>query len=1541
MKFLERFKRKPPTEPPLPEQHKAPEQKKPAETASGSKADGKAAPSSPPSSPSGQKKPGTNDNDLRLELGDFLHRIPAHLLLAGPHDLKSELRFDIADLSAKISKGQTTIALAEIYRRVPSVFRGEILDSDNIEIRFPWQKLAKLVNLTKPEGQVIESASPAPALAEKLRAKKPTPQAKKVEPPADVPTTAEQPWRSTTPKPTADSAPPPPSASKTADMSALPPPPASVQPVTLKLQTASPSPESNPSAGAASVSDPNTARPTPDDLKIVDLPVDIQRRFALLKGEYERQLIEANSNKKSIAEARDRANSEVERLKKELDRNLNLLAKEQTSSSLGHEVVQRHQIEREELQTQIDALKAQLSGADTTLENAASEEQIAALALERDTLLEQKTYLTKQLAELANRRGNGATGGVQSHAQRQVEDLQRRIVLLESSQKEAAQDLQREKDAKIKIEKLLANADRLHQERAFHMEEAKVEMRKDIEASFRKNIKELEDQLVIARSRPAPTASEPAAPAWQADALAQLEADIETYRARMKVIIRERDEARAAAHAIPTAEPGEDVQWLKHEFEKAQTETLAMRAQLEELENRETATQGLETELENSRRRIEQLQAELVDALEKASHGETATSKLDETRRQLEQQSAHHADEVQRLASEHDARTRELTSALDATHATKAQSEAAAQEVVRLREECERAGTSLAEARLQLEETRRQIEDRNSAHAAELQELANEKDAQIRTISETLESARERLNRGLNEGDELASLRLEFEKVAARQNEERLQFDAERNELLEKHKAAANTAQEQFQCIQQQLQMIIEERNQLNAEKESLQADFASERNAHKEHLVRIDEEHTSMARAKELLLQQLASAEGVRQQLEELRNQPPDTALTADNARIRAELDEARLHYDAAQRSLVAQTATLHEIEGRLNQLTAENQEFIARIQESEHLRNTAEKTTAARIEGLEAERAQLSARLAETDANLANISAEKQAIAFSLAEVEQKHADHSASFHGERENFQSQIANLSSEREMLAGDLSASRKQHQQLIASLDNERGELITAQESAHKRLADAEREIAELKASLHDAGNALAAEHQKSADALAKLNEQRHSDAIKIEHRHAAELTALNTELDGIRRLLSELREASANERDSLVEQRSALEAKLAEQEQSRIAELQATRAELEQSAHTVEASLSQRLAASEQERATLQASLGEVSNYESTIATLRAEREQADTALAAAEQRHATAATEAEQRFRDSHAGPARELEQARIAAETLRAELTVARRMQSEVVLSLNNEREQFTAAKADLERKLEAVDEGRRQMSSRIDDRDQAIRLLEEKVHSAESAKEQHKAEVAELRNSLTAAEQEKEQIANSATSSERLLDQEISSLTQKVEQLVAEKGQLNSRIAEIESNHRTESENVAAALRTAEAARNHAVSECEAERARRESDSAAATRDREEALRSAGQEIIRMEQELSRTREQRDVLKREKEELTRRVTQVTEQQKRMLDDIATGLGHTPASTPRHSTPSVIEVTPEESPFNIARVRPVPVRPPQVKLQ
>src|SRR6478735_3233962 len=78
---------------------------------------------------------GRKEETISFELGDFLPRIPEQLLAPGEHDPKVPLVFDVSDLSSRIAKGQTTIPIAELYRRVPKVFRGELRESDNVEIR--------------------------------------------------------------------------------------------------------------------------------------------------------------------------------------------------------------------------------------------------------------------------------------------------------------------------------------------------------------------------------------------------------------------------------------------------------------------------------------------------------------------------------------------------------------------------------------------------------------------------------------------------------------------------------------------------------------------------------------------------------------------------------------------------------------------------------------------------------------------------------------------------------------------------------------------------------------------------------------------------------------------------------------------------------------------------------------------------------------------------------------------------------------------------------------------------------------------------------------------------------------------------------------------------------------------------------------------------------------------------------------------------------------------------------------------------------------
>ena len=1517
MKFLDRFKRKPPTEPPLPAPKRAPEPK--ADAAQSYKPDVKGAaptPAAPLTMPGVSAKKG-GDNDLRLELGDFLHRIPAHLLLSGPHDLKAELRFDIGELSEQIAKGRTTISLAEIYRRVPTIFRGEILESDNIEVRFPWQKLAKLVNIPKP-ATPAEGAGPAPALAEKLRAKKPGRAIKTAEAAVDLntPPTPVLPgrggpakgasWFSKTeaelPLGMGASAP-----VKSADMSSVPPPPEKVQPMSVSRQLGSQPAESAPQIA-----------PEPAPQPVANLTEQVNPAQPL-----DTQLHELSERCRLITEARDQANAEALQLRTELDDRVNELAKEQTANSMTRELMQRHQREREEYQAQIDVLTAQLEGSGMPVAaNLDDDGRVAALTQERDALLQQKAYLSSQLAEMTNRRSGPPAPSPNTNAHRQVEELQRRILMLESAQKEAAQELHREKESKGKVEKLLANADRLQQESALHMEEAKIAMRKDLEASFRKQVKELEDQLKL---QAAPVAAEESgAESFQAEAIAQLETDIENYRDRMKVLIRERDEARAASAAAAPANA--DLGAVQDELGKALAGSAELAAELGELRNENAALRGIHAELENSRHRIAQLQVELSSASERAQESDAlrtqlgerdlrlgnletaratannltaatvteAREQVDNIKRQLEQQAQAHADEVRKLS---------------ASASGNRPPDSLLQDFANLRADHAQTSTLLAEVHQQLESARQHVQKQAQEHGA----LMAEKESRIRELSESREG-------GALANGALLKMKADFENEIARQNSERQQWDFDRASLIKDQQAL----QEQLRSLQTQLEGTAIERDNLAAERDDLANDLRAESQAHEELLTVIDKDHTSVVQAKEQLVRQLAAAEEARRELEQLRGQPADAGIQAENIRLRAELGETRRVRDAAEQSLEARTSSLHENEAILVRLTAENQQLTAAMQEFEHLRNTAEGAANARIQELESESTRLAARLTEAEAELSQVSGERHTLANSLSAFERQNSDGISTLSTERDQFQAQATRLGSERDMLATELSASRKQHQQLIASLDNERGELVTGREAAEKRLASAERDKAELEAHLREAAIALDAERQKAANAESELHSQFHAQATEIEQRHASVIAATQADLDATRQLLTELRTASAQERDSYLAKQAELEAKI----------------------QTDNAEFGQRLAAFEQERSALQTNLAEFGDHEQTIAKLRAEREHAVTTLAAAERNHANAILEVENRFRDGMAAPTRELEQLRITSDTLRAELLVARKMQGEIVGSLERDREQHVAARAEWEKKLGSVDEARRQMSGRLDDREQAIRLLEEKLTQANVGQESHRGELAELRTALDRAHQEAEAVAQRASANEGNLRAEMAVAARKLEELTAQKQQSDGRAVEVESQSRDERARIEADFRAQfealTAARDAVLRELDAERTGRQDAIAAALAAREEASKNAIAELGRIEQELVRTREQRELFKREKDELARRIAQITDQQKRMLDDMAAGLGHAPVTPPRPvaQPPSVFEVTPEETNVNLPRIRPVQIRPPQVKI-
>jgi hypothetical protein len=207
---------------------------------------------------------------------------------------------------------------------------------------------------------------------------------------------------------------------------------------------------------------------------------------------------------------------------------------------------------------------------------------------ERDALAQQKAHLAEQIAQLRHNKpvASGPNEGAKGDAsgerskkeyKRQIEELQRRITGFESSQKEAAHELSKEREARIKIERNLTAAERARSEATALVEAIRVESRREIEAAakkkeadFQRAEKELQEQieaLTQAQQKAGSERDELLAKigelqrsveqqqtaladaiaaqekdaGWESRAVESLEGDIENYRTRIKALLKERD----------------------------------------------------------------------------------------------------------------------------------------------------------------------------------------------------------------------------------------------------------------------------------------------------------------------------------------------------------------------------------------------------------------------------------------------------------------------------------------------------------------------------------------------------------------------------------------------------------------------------------------------------------------------------------------------------------------------------------------------------------------------------------------------------------------------------------------------------------------------------------------------------------------------------------------------------------------------------------------------------------------------------------------
>ncbi len=883
MSFLDRFKRKPnPEEPvaPIPEQKKTEPAKSPAPTK------GSAA-----GQPAAQKTPPAAD-EVRLELGDFLHRIPAQLLLPGPHDLKTELRFDIPELSQRIARGETMLNLAEIYRRLPQIFRSEVLEGDNVEIRFPWQKIAKLVTNVKSTsgGAVTEQPSAegaGPALAEKLRANKPAkPGAKtgKDAPAAPPPAPAgpvlpgrggagQASWfsRTGTDKPLEKSPQFPAQKPAAPDAGATPAPAAAA------AKPAEPALRLTPAAAPA-----EKPAATKDDLQLSDLPEDIQRRVAVIRGDYERQLADLEKQRKALAEARDRSAEEAENLRRDLENAVNQVAEGNTAVSIRADLAGRANKEREKMQEELKAKHDEIDRLKGELAKFESAPQAPVVAP-----------------------GARTKGG----SDRAVEELNRRIKALEQTQKQTALELAREKEARSKAEKFLASADKRQEDTANYMESAKQEMRKEIEASvkqreadMRKALKDLQTEvdalqehnetvnkdLEAARLRAAQLEvkfADASAPVEQTAALhaqtvERLEKEIEGYRDRLKLLVQERDAARV-------------------EKEKAGREVQAkIDAEAKQAKEREKERAAAEKRIEEAAARVASL-----EQLAKAKDGEirelqgaikqrdAAGNQLAELRGQYDALQAQHAEAHSQFTREREAILQErqqLAGTLrEQTASLEQQLKALVVERDRLRGEMEAGsvrfnteitGREQLAAKIQAEHaaaihardtlTKQLAESERAFKDLQKQNARLAKAGQGLLADPVLKSELDQLRKQLAAANEAEKVAAEAQQAAeselARLREERqnaLAGVAEERATSERLEGQMAKVQAELAKLRNKLDNVTRERDEAETEMQRVAIALAALEKSGKQDITKLTAERDAARKEKDLIAEQLAEA--------------------------------------------------------------------------------------------------------------------------------------------------------------------------------------------------------------------------------------------------------------------------------------------------------------------------------------------------------------------------------------------------------------------------------------------------------------------------------------------------------------------------------------------------------------------------------------------------------------------------------------------------------------------------------------------------------
>ena len=1382
-----------------------------------------------------------SEDHVRLELGDFLHRIPQNLLRPGPHNVSTELLFNINELSLLIANGQTTINLAEIHRRVPDVFKSEVKVEDRVEIRFPWQKLMHLVKSPAEDPSNASGITPAAAeaLAQKIRSRRPA--------------------RNT----------PPISGSPTTKTPPAPPTPAFREPAPEENAPTEKPGKAN-SQQLSWFTKPGAEEP-PDALTTPALPAPVSAELLA-------------ADREAIAEERDRAVAELNRTKSDLASKISQIEEHKQLGSQQAQKTAASIAQRDALQQEVTAKDAQLASLSVeiaALKNSGTEVS-GATRQGRDTLLGDLANFRKELAEK-----NEQIEFHQSMGTKSAEDAAELAADRDARQSEVAAKTSELEALRGELQEIRKGGGEKFAAVAEERDSIRAELARAREELAAK-ISEVETQKSLADK----AAEEFIAAASERDALQlalaeksghfeSLSSELVSHKkggtGKVSAIEHERNSLLQKKTKL-TEQLAQATAGLAAK-QKAVVESDLSRKenqrQLEELQKRIAAFESGQraTAQELTRERETRIKAERsLAAAERARQEASALieSMRSETKRESDSATRKRESEFARAQKDLQGRIEALT---EANKKALAERDERTQEIEKVRNEAAAAVESIkasvnAEAAqgapwetraiAGFEEDIAKYRDRIKALLGERDAAATTATAQIEELTHARDTAAlelEKANSAIakstsDQAGTIEELRakaatIEQEKVAIIEDlDQTRKALAERTELEKSGDSALADTRRQVAELQQSLDAAASERADFHKKLEVAASERAE---------LLASQQSASSETAEKLQAQEKMVGD-LRSEIAELQASIDTTA--ADRAGLKQQIDESK----TAHANLISEHGKdLEAAIARLDQARSEHDAQVAKLQAGH------EET--------------ISKHQSESEEPGRSVKDQEQAVAALCGEVAelQKAAKENE---GERAQLQKKLdaakaedSELHAAHQVATNDFSAALLAHEGTIATLKDERQQHLAAS------AADLDKTKSE-----HD--QQLSAARTEHAEVASKLRAAT-DDFAKAKTEHASALAALQDALSNAKADAAGRFESAGTAHD----------------------ERRAQIAEQERAFHETKKELENRIA--DAERAT-----AEIADRAQSLDTIVRNRDNAlaerDADIERLKEEHEAALVA---RGHEHAAG----LDSLTAEKDRQHAALTVER---AKAMAGLSREREDFAAKLADLEQSLTA------QITPLTEARDEAIR------------------ESAALAQRLAAF----------AVESDRKFDD----LQRLHQEAVSERQTLTSRLDAAREEHKAQSGVFAREFKGVVKQRDDVTNALGTARADLAEKTAALAREKTNLAKVESDIAARFEREVTRMRRDRDVLVRQRDELHGRISKMVEEQREMLEELnAQTARRSPQPTDVVQKPhterkrtakesNVIEITaadivPHHEPdrgINLPRVRPVLIRPPNVRI-